>query len=107
MMKRTHDIDSLFAASREAEPYLDGGAFTSAVMAQLPRPRELPAWVKNSLLLGATVLGSVPAAINLPIRELIMEIVPTVQTIPFMAMAAVVMFTMSYGVAWLAQKDIV
>ena len=60
------DIDNLSAELRISEPYLADSGFTAVVMAQLPRSRELPLWIKNLMLLGATALGSAIVAIQLP-----------------------------------------
>lgn len=64
------DLDLMFRELRTTEPYLNDNGFTAVVMAQLPAQRELPMWVKNLLLLGATLLGSAIVATQLPANTL-------------------------------------
>lgn len=60
------DIELMFTTLRTTEPYIDDNGFTAVVMAQLPGRRELPMWVKNLILLCATLLGSAIVAMQLP-----------------------------------------
>ena len=75
------DIDNLFAELRTSEPYLADSGFTAVVMAQLPRSRELPLWVKNLMLLSATALGSAIVATQLPAGNLA-SVLLSVATLP-------------------------
>jgi hypothetical protein len=60
------DLDLVCSELRATEPYLEDNGFTAVLMARLPRRRQLPDWVKNVLLLGATALGSLICALQLP-----------------------------------------
>ena len=71
------DIDNLIAELRSTEPYLADSGFTAVVMAQLPRSRELPLWLKNLILLCATALGSAIVATQLPAGSLASLLIST------------------------------
>jgi hypothetical protein len=56
--------DPLDAWLREQDKYIEDNGFTARVIAALPRrPR---AWLRPAILLGATTIGSVLAALWLP-----------------------------------------
>lgn len=84
------DFDRMCTQLRATEPYLDDNGFTSVVMAQLPRASELPLWVKNLILLGATLLGSAIVAMQLPANGLsaVLLALVTLDTQPLMAAVA-------------------
>jgi len=99
------DIDNLFSELRGTEPYLSDAGFTSAVLSQLPRPRELPLWVKNVLLLSATVAGSAVVAWQLPAVELASLIASFKLNVQVLVGAVFTVYMFSYGAIWVAQKD--
>jgi len=55
-------LDAISARMRHAEPVIDDGDFTTAVLAQLPRAEALSDGIRNAMVLGATALGSALAA---------------------------------------------
>ena len=83
------DIDKLFAELRTGEPYLADGGFSAVVMAQLPGNRELPLWLKNLILLGATALGSAIVAMQLPAGN-VASVLLSVASVPAMDLQSVV-----------------
>ncbi|MBI2992758.1 MAG: hypothetical protein HYY48_01110 [Gammaproteobacteria bacterium] len=100
-----NDIDNLFSELRRTEPYLSDAGFASAVMAQVPRRRELPMWVKNLLLLSATVAGSAVVAWQLPAVELVSLITSMKLSLQTFAAAAITVYLFSYGAIWVAEKN--
>ena len=115
------DLDNLSAELRISEPYLPDSGFTAVVMAQLPRNRELPLWLKNLILLGATTLGSAIVATQLPAGNvasmlLSMSSLPALdvqslltlaaQNLPIILIASVAFgYLMPYGAFLVAQRD--
>lgn len=100
-------LESRFATARRSEPYLDGTGFTLAVMAELPRREELPTWIKNVILLAATAVGSAVAAWQLPpVVKLAGETFSAAMNAEVLALAALVVYTASLGVVWVARKEI-
>ena len=63
-------IDSISARLRQTEPTITDGDFTAAIMTQLPRSRDLPAWQKNLILLTATALGSAIVTWQVPLTAI-------------------------------------
>ncbi|MDJ0926510.1 MAG: hypothetical protein QNJ73_02575 [Gammaproteobacteria bacterium] len=59
-------LNRIAARLRQSEPEVPDRGFSNAVMAQLPTARQLPVWIRNTLLLAATMLGAVAAAAQLP-----------------------------------------
>jgi hypothetical protein len=52
------DDDTLDRQLRDAAPYVDDEGFTARVIARLPARRREPRWLRATVLLGLTVLGS-------------------------------------------------
>ena len=100
-----NDIDKLFGELRRTEPYLSDAGFASAVMAQLPQRSELPMWVKNLILLSATVAGSAVVAWQLPVIDLVSLFVSFKLNAQMFAAAAFTVYMFTYGAVWVAQKD--
>ncbi|MGD1088281.1 MAG: DUF5056 domain-containing protein [Verrucomicrobiota bacterium] len=61
--------DPLDALLREQNQYIEDDGFTTRVMATLPRRRDR-FWVRQIILLGATIIGSVLAVLWLPWKNL-------------------------------------
>lgn len=115
------DIDKLFAELRTSEPYLADGGFSAVVMAQLPSNRELPLWLKNLILLGATALGSsivamqlpagdlgslLLAAASLPALDIQSLLAAAAQNLPVILMASVAFgYLLPYGAVLVAERD--
>lgn len=99
------DIDKLFSELRRTEPYLPDTGFTAAVIAQLPRPNELPVWVKNAMLLVATVAGSAVVAWSLPADEMLSLMTSFKLTVQLLVAASIGVYLFSYGAIWVAQKS--
>jgi hypothetical protein len=100
-----NNLDILFSEARHSEPYLPGSGFTAAVMAQLPRRNELPGWIKNAVMLGATAIGSAIAVSQLSPANLISEAASMALSMQFLVAAAVGVYLASYGVIWATQKS--
>lgn len=62
MRERLDTLDAMVTQLRRTEPAIADGHFTEAVMTQLGRYHQLPAWLADTLVLIATVLGSGVAA---------------------------------------------
>ena len=58
MMNAMIDDETLDRQLREAVPYIDDEGFTARVMANLPRARREPQWLRAMILVGLTMLGS-------------------------------------------------
>jgi len=105
----TKDIDRLettLARLRESEPTIADDGFTAAVMTQLPRARELPTWISNAILLGATTMGSAIVAwrIPLPPAGVLLEAVTT--NLPALLIAAVALtYSTAAGALWTASRQ--
>ena len=67
-MNRPEDKDPLDALLREQNTHIDDSGFTGRVLAALPRRRR--AWLRPTLLLGATAIGSALAIRWLPWESL-------------------------------------
>jgi hypothetical protein len=63
-------VESTAAQLRRTEPIIADSGFTHAVMAQLPRTRQLSTWQKNTILLAATSLGSAFVAWQAPVSAI-------------------------------------
>ena len=100
-----NDIDKLFGELRRSEPYLSDAGFASAVLAQLPQPSELPVWVKNLMLLAATVAGSAVVAWQLPVIDLVSQFISIKLNAQLFAAAAFTVYMFTYGAIWVAQKN--
>lgn len=58
MTTDTVALDEITARLRQSEPVIDGGDFTTAVLAQLPRADALPEGLRHGIVLGATGIAS-------------------------------------------------
>ena len=67
-MNRLEDKDPLDVLLREQNPHIDDDGFTARVLTALPRRRR--AWLRPTVLLGATVIGSALASRWLPWENL-------------------------------------
>jgi len=88
----TTDIDKLdatLARLRESEPSIADDGFTAAVMTRLPRANALPTWISNTIMLGATAMGSAIVAwrIPLPPADVVLEVATA--NLPALLIAAV------------------
>lgn len=102
------DLESRFSAARQSEPYLDDSGFTAAVMTRLPRRNELPLWLKNLILLGATALGSAVVVWQLPpVLPLADKAASIATSFEFIATAAMAVYAVSLGVVWAARKELI
>ena len=100
------DIDKLFSELRRTEPYLPDAGFTAAVIAQLPRPNELPMWVKNAMLLAATLAGSAVVAWSMPADGMLSLITASFKlSVQLLVAASIGVYLFSYGAIWVAQKS--
>jgi hypothetical protein len=67
-MNRPEDNDPLDVLLREQNPHIDDNGFTGRVLAALPSRRG--AWLRPTVLLGATAIGSALASRWLPWESL-------------------------------------
>ncbi len=103
-----HDkLDKLLTELRQSEPYLHDDGFTAAVTAKLPEIYELPIWLKNLIILLATVAGSAITVWQIPVHKLILFANSLPLTLPVLAMVAVGVYLMSYVVVWMVQTDFI
>jgi hypothetical protein len=98
-------LDATAAHMRQTEPAIAEDHFTAAVLVQISRPRELPTWVSNTMLLGATALGSAILAWQIPLTDLTSLLNAATTNLPAVLIAAAVS---SYGGAlaaiWAADR---
>jgi len=102
-----NDIDSVLAAMRRSEPYFEDHGFTAAVLAALPEERQLPLWVKNLMMVGATAAGSGVVAwqaAGLRPEALLSQISLDYTTI---GLAALLVYAFSSATVWIARREIV
>jgi hypothetical protein len=99
-----NELDDLFRTARANEPYLTDAGFTAGVLARLPRPRELPLWLKNVVLLAATAAGSALAAWQLPVAPLAAELGALTLHPMMLAAAAIAVYLGSYAAIWAADR---
>jgi hypothetical protein len=64
-----HTLDATVTQLRQTEPTFADSHFTASVMAQVSQSHELPTWASNSILLGATALGSAILAWQTPLVD--------------------------------------
>jgi len=70
MTENNTAVDRMTAHLVQTEPTFTDTGFTAAVMTQLPRSDELPAWQRNAIMLAATALASAIVAWQAPITAL-------------------------------------
>ena len=101
------NIDSVAAQLRQSEPYFDDHGFTAAVLAALPEDRQLPLWVKNLIMVGATAAGSAVVAwqmAGLHLEPLLGQVSFGYTTI---GAAAVFVYAFSSATVWVARREVV
>ena len=106
-MNTQDNLDNIFAQLRRTEPHLPDEGFTRAVLVQLPEPYELPLWIKNLLLLGATGIGSAIAAWQMPAVKLSQLMAMHGMLLPALGIAATVVYLLSGTVIWAARKEVI
>jgi hypothetical protein len=99
MTKDIQPLDATMARLRQSEPILTDGDFTATVITQLVPTKELPVWISNGILLGATALGSAILAWQIPLAAPASLFNAATANLPAVLIAAVV-FT--YGGALVA-----
>ncbi len=67
-MNAPEENDPIDALLREQNAYVEDGGFTARVVKSLPRRRR--AWLRPTLLLGTTAIGSALAVLWLPWKNL-------------------------------------
>ena len=67
MTRDIENLDATLARLRESEPAFSGGDFTASVVTRAWRSNQLPPWMSNGILLGATALGSAIVAWQIPL----------------------------------------
>ena len=95
-MKDDQALDKFFSEIRSSDPYIDDDGFTLGVLNSLPAARELPLWIKNSILMLATLLGTAMAAWQLPVMELISSIATASVSIPMLIAIVAATYAMSF-----------
>lgn len=99
-----HDIDSLFAAARNSEPYLDNGCFSTRVLATVTRRSGLSFWKEALITLLFTLVGCTIAYIFFPSERLV-ELLPTRFVIsPTSLLTVVGLISLACGSAYWAEK---
>jgi hypothetical protein len=101
------DIDGILARMKRSEPYFEDRGFTAAVLAALPEDRELPLWVKNLIMVGATAAGSGVVAwqaAGLKPEALLSQLSLNTTTV---AVAALFVYAFSSAMVWVVRREIV
>jgi hypothetical protein len=101
------DIDSLVAQLRRSEPYFEDRGFTAAVLAALPEERELPLWVKNLIMVGATTAAS--AVVAWQMSGLRLESLLGQVSFDYMTIGAAALFVYAFSSAavWVVRREVV
>ena len=99
-----NELDNIITELRTSEPYLHDGDFTAGVMRQLPEQRTLPWWVKNLILMTATVAGSALAAWEMPVQEITNVIFSFSFNLQTLGAAALVTYLLSGAALWLGRR---
>jgi len=99
-------LDDIIKELQTSEPYLDDGDFTAGVMRQLPEQRILPWWIKNLIILAATVAGSTLAAWEMPVQEMINTLFSISLNLQTLGIAALVTYLLSGAALWLGRRAI-
>ena len=102
-----NDIDTMLVAMRRSEPYFESHGFTAAVLAALPEERELPLWIKNLMVVGATAAGSAVVAwqaAGIRPEALLPQITLNTTTI---GVAALCVYAFSSAMVWTVRREIV
>lgn len=102
-----NDLDKLFTELRASEPYLDDDDFTAGVMTRLPAQQAaLPWWLKNLILMSATVAGAALATWALPVQQLLGDIFSLGLNLNLESLgaAALVTYLLSGVALWLARR---
>ena len=101
------DIDSVVAQLRRSEPYFEDHGFTAAVLATLPEERELPLWIKNLIMIGATAAGSAVVAwqaSGIKTEALLAQVTLDYTTI---GVAALFVYAFSSAAVWVVRREVV
>jgi len=101
------DIDSVLAAMRRSEPYFEDHGFTAAVLAALPEERELPLWVKNLIMLAATMAGSGLAAWQLSGMRLDALLDGVSLNYATIATAALFVYAFTSAAVWTVRREMI
>lgn len=105
MTDNDNKLDAMLARMRESEPTLDGDDFTAAVMAQLPRNDGVPAWLQNTILLGATALGSAIVAWQMPVPPVTVLAQSLIANLPeLVGASAAMMWGSAVAGIWVASR---
>lgn len=105
----TKDIDTLestLARLRDTEPTIADNGFTAAVMTRLPRANELPTWISNAIVLGATAMGSAIVAWRIPLPPAAVLLEAATTNLPALLAAAVALtYGTAAGALWTANRQ--
>jgi len=106
MTKDIDKFDAHLARLRESEPTIVDDGFTAAVMTRLPRANALPAWISNSIVLGATAIGSAIVAWRIPLPPAGVLLDAATTNLPALLIAAVALtYSTAAGALWTANRD--
>lgn len=100
-----NELDDIITGLRASEPYLEDGDFTAGVMRQLPEHQVLPLWVKNLILMVATVTGSAIAALELPVQEMLNALFSISFNLQTLGVAALAIYLLSGAALWLGRRE--
>jgi hypothetical protein len=102
-----NDIESVIGQLRRTEPYFEDRGFTAAVLAALPEGRELPLWVKNLIMIGATAAGS--AVVAWQMSDLRPEVLLSQVTLDYttIGIAALFVYAFSSATVWVVRREVV
>lgn len=101
------NLDELVHELRQSEPYIDDSGFTGSVLAELPKTRRLPTWVKNLIQLGAVIISSAIFTWQLPVPDLVAQTIALMQNLPFLTAATMLPFLLAYCVIIMSVNDLV
>ena len=101
------NLDELILELRQSEPCIDDSGFTSSVLAELPKTRRLPLWVKNLIQLSAVIISSAIFTWQLPVSDLMAQTIALMQNLPVLVAAIMLPFLLAYGVIVMSANDLV
>ena len=101
------NLDELILELRQSEPYINDSGFSGSVLAELPKTRRLPLWIKNLIQLSAVIISSAIFTWQLLLPDLMAQTFALLQNLPVVAAATMLPLLLTYGVIIMSANDLV
>ena len=99
------ELNTIIDQLKNSEPYLPDQGFTLSVIKQIPADNRIPFWIKNAIILCATILGSAIAAWQLPLTKIVSVLLSSTINLPVLLSTALVIYVFSYWAIQINEKN--